>query len=238
MCGSATVKEDVEKLVGNDKISMLFTDPPYGMDFVGSVNGDGSKSANAKLEQIENETGSELDKIEFIREWLPNVLNLTDGGWYICYSRHNLKNLLNVFDELKTPIRNIIIWNKNRQNVSNSDYKSKYELILYGWNTRRFYGELGENDVWSIDKENKNELHPTQKPVSLFAKAVKNSSKKNEIVADMFGGSGGLLIACEQLSRISYVMELNPRFCDVIRKRYWKFTHDGNEEGWEDGTTN
>jgi DNA modification methylase len=237
MCGDSTDKASVELLMNGAKADMVFTDPPYGMDFTGSVNGDGTPSANSKLQQIGNETGSELDKIEFINKWLPNVLSLTDGGWYICYSRHNLRNLLIAFEEVKTPVRNIIIWNKNRQNMSNSDYKSKYELILYGWSKRKFYGAKGDNDVWEIDKENKNELHPTQKPISLFAKAITNSSKNGEIVADIFLGSGGTLIACEQTDRTCYGMELDPKYVDVIRKRYWKFVN-GSEEGWEDGTTN
>jgi DNA modification methylase len=237
MCGDSTDKASVELLMNGIKADMVFTDPPYGMDFTGSVNGDGTPSANSKLQQIGNETGSELDKIEFIEKWLPAVLGLTDKAWYICCSRHNLRNLLNAFAEVKTPIRQIIIWNKNRQNVSNSDYKSKYELILYGWSKRSFYGSAGDNDVWEIDKENKNELHPTQKPISLFAKAISNSSKKGEIVADLFCGSGGTLIACEQTDRICYGMELDPKYVDVIRKRYAKFTNDNElPDNWAELT--
>ena len=224
LCGDATKKEDVERLMDGQKADMVFTDPPYGMDFQGSVNGDGTPSANRKLKQISNETGTQLDKKEFIESWLPNILSLTNKAWYICYSRHNLRNMLNVMYEIKAPMRNMIIWNKNRQNVANTDYKPKYELILYGWENHCFYGELGDNDVWCIDKLNKAELHPTMKPIELILKAINNSSMQTNIIADLFLGSGSTLIACEKTNRKCYGMEIDPHYCDVIVKRWEEFT--------------
>ena len=224
LCGDSTKAEDVERLMGGKKADMVFTDPPYGMDFQGSVNGDGTPSANRRLKQISNETGSKLDKKEFIESWVPNIMGLTENAWYICYSRHNLRNLLNVMHEKKYCLRNIIVWNKNRQNVANTDYKSKYELILYGWTNRRFFGPDGDNDVWEIDKLNKCELHPTMKPVKLLVKAILNSSQNNEIVADLFLGSGTTLIACEQTNRRCYGMEIDQHYCDVIIRRWQNFT--------------
>lgn len=224
LCGSATETSDVERLMGSHKADMVFTDPPYGMDFKGSVNGDGSRSANSKLKQIGNETGSEVDKIEFINKWLPIVTSLTNRAWYICYSRHNLKNLLVAMDENKVPLRNLIIWNKNRQNMSNSDYKSKYELILYGWKERAWFGSMGDNDVWDIQKLNKVELHPTQKPIELVQKAILNSSVSGELVVDLFAGCGTTLIASEKTGRICYSMELEPVFVDVVVQRYVDYT--------------
>ena len=206
------------------KADMVFTDPPYGMNFQGSVNGDGTPSANTKLRQIENETGSELDKIDFVNSWLPVVASLTNKAWYICYSRHNLKNLLIAIDENNAPLRNMIIWNKNRQNISNSDYKSKYELILYGWKDRSWFGSKGDNDVWEMQKLNKAELHPTQKPVELVEKEISNSSVTAGLVVDPFLGSGSTLIAAQKTGRRCYGLEIDPIYCDVIVKRWEAFT--------------
>jgi len=223
-CGDTTNPDDVERLFRGKKVGMVFTDPPYGMDFQGSVNGDGSPSANRKLKQISNETGTDADKKSFIEQWLPAVVSLTEAAWYVCYSRHNLRNMLNVIDEIKAPLRNMIIWNKNRQNVANTDYKPKYELILYGWDKHRFFGEMGDNDVWSIDKLNKATLHPTMKPVDLVLKALTNSSRKNDIVADLFLGSGSTLIAAEKIGRRCYGMEIDPHYCEVVITRWEEFT--------------
>ena len=220
ICGDCTDKAVVERVMGGEKADMVFTDPPYGMDFQGSVNGDGTPSANRKLNQIVNETGTDLSKREFIDSWLPVVTSLTDYGWYICYSRHNLRNMLNAIEDFKIPLRNIIIWNKNRQNIANTDYKSKYELILYGWNKRQFYGALGDNDVWEIDKLNKAELHPTMKPVELVEKAINNSSLGDGIVADLFLGSGTTLIACERLGRKCRAVEISPAYVAVAIQRW------------------
>ena len=135
-------------------------------------------------------------------------------------------------------IRNVVIWRKNNITLSNSDYKSLYEPVIvgwaddydpifYGWNEDHlFYGRRGERDVWEvpsvwdIKRTKHNKQHPTMKPVSLSARAVLNSSQIDNTVLDLFGGSGSTLIACEQLDRTCYMMEIDPKYCDVIRKRY------------------
>jgi DNA modification methylase len=111
------------------------------------------------------------------------------------------------------------------------DYNSKHELIVYGWRGKHnFYGK-NEQSVWEIDKPLKSDLHPTMKPVELIVKAILNSSKKDDIVLDLFGGSGSTLIACEQTNRVCYMMEIDPLYCDVIRKRYANFI--GKKDQWE-----
>lgn len=115
------------------------------------------------------------------------------------------------------------------------------ELVIIGGNQRYEAAKhigLDKAPTHLIENltEEREKEHPTMKPVELCAKGIKNSSKKDDIVLDLFGGSGSTLIACEQLDRTCYMMELDPKYCDVIRKRYWKFIHDNNEEGWEEGT--
>lgn len=117
------------------------------------------------------------------------------------------------------------------------DYDYQHEPILYGWKgSHQFYGNGSyKKSIWNIGRES-DKSHPTMKPVALVANAINNSSKGEDIVLDVFGGSGSTLIACEQTNRQCYMLELDEKYVDVIRKRYWKFTHDGNEEGWQDGT--
>lgn len=159
--------------------------------------------------------GDDEDVLKFY-EAIPHVKEMYIWG--------NYKNLMqHLWD---TP-RDVIVWVKNNFGLGKG-YRGQYELCFY-------YGDFSgsDSDVWQIDKDIKYE-HPTQKPVSLAARAIRNSEPKS--VLDLYGGSGSTLIACEQLDRTCYMMELDEKYCDVIRKRYWKFTHDNNEEGWEDGT--
>jgi len=119
----------------------------------------------------------------------------------------------------------IIIWDKGNHTLSNSDYMSKYEPIVYGWfNDHLFYGNRSNFDIWNIERTKKNDLHPTMKPVDLVVQAIKNSSKTEDVILDMFGGSGTTLIASEETQRICYMMELDQKYCDVIIRRWEKLT--------------
>ena len=121
-----------------------------------------------------------------------------------------------------------IIWNKNSHIMSRKDYHTKYEPIWYGWDDRGPrvcpLTDRKQNDVWDVDRPTKSEEHPTMKPIELVARAVHNSSRKSNIVLDLFGGSGSTMIACEQLGRKNRSMELDPAYCDVIIDRWEKFT--------------
>lgn len=123
--------------------------------------------------------------------------------------------------------------------MGRQDYQWQHEPILYGWKDgsgHAWYSDRKQTTVLNFERPSRSTEHPTMKPINICSYLIKNSSKKDDIVLDLFGGSGSTLIACEQLGRICYMSEVDPRYVDVIRKRYWKFTHDGNEEGWEDGT--
>lgn len=200
MCGDAI--KDKELLIGNEKIDMLFTDPPYGMGY----SGRGKNTSDGIMNDTIDPTG-----FYSVGQDIPER--------YIWGRIENYKHL-------PTEPRDTIIWVKNNFGMGRG-YRGKYECCFY-------YGDFAgsDADVWEQAKDSKYD-HPTQKPVELCVRAIKNSQPNT--VLDLFGGSGSTLIACEQTNRTCYMMGLDPKYVDVIRKRYHKFV-DGNEEGWEDGT--
>ena len=230
MCGDATSSPTVARLMAGVRAQMVFTDPPYGMKYEGTP---GQPKKKMML-------GDEDDAV------LPGAFRTIHrhcmGSWYICYHRTLIWRALKALLAEKMEFHNIIIWRKNSINLSASDYKSLYEPVIHGWATdydpvfygwegvHCFYGRRGEQDVWEIpsvwdiNKTKKNELHPTQKPVQLVERAVNNSSLLNDVVLDLFGGSGTTMIACEKLGRRCFMLELDPRFCDVIIKRWQDYT--------------
>ena len=225
LCGDSTKKEDVEKLMDGKKADMVFTDPPYLMDFDGSVHSDGSKSYNSKYKKIKNDKMSRKDGDVFVNNIIKTIIDNTDGSFYICFYRLGLDYIYRALDYYNKKCRALIIWNKGNHTLSNSDYMSKYEPIIYGWNKKHnFYGKKGSFDIWNIDRTKKNDLHPTMKPVELSIIAINNSSLNKNIILDPFLGSGSTLIACEKTNRKCYGVELDPHYCDVIIKRWEDYT--------------
>ena len=225
LCGDATKKEDVELLMDGNKADMVFTDPPYLMDFDGSIHADGSKSYNSNYKKIKNDKMSRKDGDVFISNIIKTIIDNTDGSFYICFYRLGLDYIYRALDVYNKKCRALIIWNKGNHTLSNSDYMSKYEPIIYGWNkNHNFYGKKGSFDIWDIDRTKKNKLHPTMKPVELSMNAINNSSINKNIILDLFLGSGSTLIACEKTNRKCYGMELDPHYCDVIIKRWEDYT--------------
>ena len=207
------------------KADMVFTDPPYLMGFTGNVHSDGSKSFNAKFGAIKNDKMSREDGDKFILNIFKNIQKFNKGAYYVCFYRLGLDYIFRALDKLNNQYKALIIWNKGNHTLSNSDYMSKYEPIVYGWfNDHLFYGDRSNFDIWDIQRTQKNDLHPTMKPIALCSKAIENSSKKEDIVLDLFGGSGSTLIASEQLERNCYTMELDPKYVDVIIERWENFT--------------
>ena len=200
---------------------MTFTDPPYNVDYAG---GAGRKTDR----QIENDNlGREFEV--FLYDACVNILTVTKGGTYICMSSSELHTLQKAFVEAGGHWSTFIIWAKNRFTLGRSDYQRQYEPILYGWKegTDHFWcGARDQGDVWFVDRPNKNDLHPTMKPVALVERAVRNSSKSRDIVFDPFGGSGTTLIACEKAGRSARLVEVDPKYVDVIVKRWQEFTGD------------
>lgn len=215
MCGDSTDAGSVAILMDGQKADMVFTDPPYGMD----LDTDYSKMPGTNTHY----TKVIGDDKEF--DMKPIFESIQSPIWYIWGADYLYKTIPH-FDE-----GNYIVWSKRMSDEENAVFGSAYELV---WTYPR-----RKKEVWFVRGINQQSErlgeHPTQKPVELGVRALRQNKGATNIV-DLFGGSGSTLIACEQLDRKCYMMELDPHYCDVIRKRYWKFTHDGNEEGWEEGT--
>ena len=232
MCGDSTSIDAVDMLMDGNKADMVFTDPPYNVGYKGTMSRTSKNgkqishiTACSRHDDIHNDSKTKEDFNSFINDILSNIKLICKGSWYISFSSQTLEQLL-------TPLRNndmnwksIIIWMKNQSTISGKDYKSRYEPIVYGDFGKNFVGQkYHEEDIWEIQKTLKNDLHPTMKPINLIVKAINNSSKKENLIVDLFLGSGSTLIAAEQTNRRCYGIELEPKYCDVIIKRWQDYT--------------
>lgn len=220
MCADSTVKENVERLMDGNKADMVFTDPPYGVSYQSNM-----RTKTEKFDVIKNDDVIDGRAIEIAYEY--------STGWVlVCTGWTVLTKWLEIIND---EVTNLIVWDKGGGGMGDlkRSLSTDYELIMAYNRGNEIVGKrLGS--VWSIGKDFAGSYaHPTQKPVELPAQAIKTFSTGS--VLDLFLGSGSTLIACEQTDRTCYGMELDPKYVDVIRKRYHKFV-TGNEEGWEDGT--
>ena len=224
ICGDSTDPCVIDRLMDGVKADMVFTDPPYGVDYDGGVIHGSKINKEHKRQRLKN------DDKDIYAEFVPMLNRIIDNGAiYIFYATRNSYEILKPLKENDIEVHSIIAWNKINTGYAdmNSHYKNKYEPCVYAcrkgyslnWN-----GGTTENTVWDIEKDRDNKLHPTQKPIELPTRAIRNSSKNGDIVVDFFGGSGSTLIACEQLNRKCYMAELDPHYCDVIISRYENFT--------------
>ncbi len=178
----------------------------------------------------------------FLRDACANLLLVTKGACYVCMSSSELHTLQRAWLEAGGKWSTFVIWAKNTFTLGRSDYQRQYEPILYGWKSGADHfwcGARDQGDVWFVDKPRVNDLHPTMKPVELVERAIRNSSKSRDIVLDLFGGSGTTLIACERTGRAGRLMELDPRYVDVIVERWQAFVGkaavlDGEDRTFED----
>jgi len=223
LCGDSTDSDAVARLMDGNKADMVFTDPPYLMDFTGGIHADGSKSFNAKHGGIKNDKMSKEDGDDFLDAINANIQLFTKGAFYICFYRLKLGDYFESLKRTGLEVRALITWNKGNHTLSNSDYMSKCEHIFYGWvNEHNFYGGNNAMDIWEIPRTQKNELHPTMKPIPLCEKAISDASKIDNKVLDLFLGSGSTMVASHQLKRKCYGMELDPKYCQVIIDRMKK----------------
>ena len=222
LCGDATVVGDVEKVLAGGLADMVFCDPPYNVNY-GATMKDKLRGTNRTIANDDLGTGFE----QFLRDACVNMLAVTKGAIYVCMSSSEIHTLQRVFREAGGHWSTFVVWAKNTFTMGRSDYQRQYEPILYGWKegTDHFWcGARDQGDVWFIKKPHVNDLHPTMKPVELVERAIRNSSKGRDTVLDPFGGSGTTLIACEKSGRQSRVIELEPKYCDVIIRRYQEFS--------------
>lgn len=226
LCGDSTCSDTVAKLMNGQKADMVFTDPPYLMGFEGGMqtnqDGNWTKSFNSKHGEIKNDKMSKSEELDFLDGINTNIKLFNKGAFYICFYRLGLGSYFASLERTAIKVRTLITWNKGNHTLSNSDYWSKCEHIFYGWiDEHNFYGK-NDFDIWEISRTQKNDLHPTMKPIPLCEKAINNSSKKNDLVFDLFLGSGSTMVASHQLNRKCYGMELDPKYCQVIVDRMKK----------------
>jgi DNA modification methylase len=217
LCGDATAEGSYEKLMGAARAEMTFTDPPYSVDYEGRTK--------KKLKLLNDNLGSRFE--EFLRGACQNILARTEGAVYICMSSAELDTLQRAFRAAGGHWSTFLIWAKNTFTLGRSDYQRQYEPILYGWaegGKHYWCGARDQGDVWSCNRPQVNDLHPTVKPVALMERAIGNSSRRGAIVLDPFGGSGSTLIACTKTGRQARLLELDPRYVDVAVRRWQDFT--------------
>lgn len=220
MCGDSTDVKDVNKLVGKNKMDLLITDPPYNVNYNGKTKD--------KL-TIQNDNLGKNDFKNFLKKSFKAAdLVMKKGAvFYIWHSDTESLSFRQACNEINWDIRECLIWNKNAFVMGRQDYQWKHEPCLYGWKSGASHiwnGDRKQATVIDLNKPVRSELHPTMKPVELFSYQIKNSSNKYDNVLDLFGGSGTSLIACENLNRHCYTMELDPRYVDVIIKRWEEST--------------
>ena len=218
LCGDAKVLSDVEKLLDGELADMCFTDPPYNVNYANSAK-DKLRGKNRPI--LNDALGDGFGA--FLYDACVNILTVTKGAVYICMSSSELDVLQKAFREAGGKWSTFVIWAKNTFTLGRSDYQRQYEPILYGWKDgadHYWCGARDQGDVWFFDKPAKNDLHPTMKPVALVERAIRNSSKTRNIVFDPFGGSGTTLIAADRAGRRARLIELDPKYVDVIVQRW------------------
>lgn len=221
LCGDATDQNDVERLLGaGAQADLYLTDPPYNVAYVG-------KTKDALT--IQNDKMADGD----FRQFLVDAFSAADAvmkqgaAFYIWHADSEGFNFRGACNDIGWKVRQCLIWNKNSMVLGRQDYQWKHEPCLYGWKdgtSHNWYSDRSQTTVIDMDKPSRSADHPTMKPVPLFAYQIQCSTKPGDIVYDSFGGSGTTLIACEQLQRKAMIMELDPRYVDVIIKRWETLT--------------
>lgn len=220
MCGNSTQKEEVMRLMNKQEADMLLTDPPYNVDYVGKTS---------EALKIENDNMNETEFYNFLIDAFRNMFESVKygGSIYVFHADTEGLNFRNAFKAVGFKLAQCLVWVKNTFVMGRQDYQWRHEPILYGWKEgagHYFVDNRKQSTVLEFDKPSRNAEHPTMKPIDLLVYLIKNSSKENDIILDLFGGSGSTLIAAEQIQRTCYVMELDPKYCDVIIKRWEKLT--------------
>jgi len=248
MCSDSTKMPEIEKLMSGSRADMIFTDPPYNVNYEG---GTGMKIKNDHM-------GDSLFR-QFLKDSLSCAYEFTKAGRpiYIAHADSEGYNFRGAMVEAGFLFKQCIIWVKNSMVLGRQDYQWQHEPILYGWKdgeAHKWYGDFNKKtvidddiDIKKLDKKellslinkyrnshkttvvredkpHKNDIHPTMKPVALVEQFIRNSSREEDIVLDSFAGGGSTLIACQKLNRICRTMELDPKYCDVIIKRWQDFT--------------
>lgn len=242
MCGDSTAAKNVAHLIGGGLSDLVFTDPPYGMSYGGgraageSASLPGGRSIKAHGMIIGDDLQGD-GLLQMIADSIGNAnKNSKEGAAaYVCFTWRTYSEFYAALTSIDLEPKSCIVWDKKSIGLGNSNYRPQHEFIFYC--KGEWMGDKSQSDVWSMGRDAATSyVHPTQKPVELIERALKNSSKRGDIVHDCFGGSGSTLIACEKLGRHARLMELDPKYVDVIIRRWQDYTgHEAMLEG--DGRT-
>ena len=222
LCGDATDAKCYDQLLQGKAVDLTFTDPPYNVNYANSAK---DKMRGKDRAILNDNLGDGF--YDFLLAALTPIMANCTGAVYVAMSSSELDVLQAAFREAGGKWSTFIIWAKNTFTMGRSDYQRQYEPILYGWSEggkHHWCGDRDQSDVWQIKKPHKNDLHPTMKPVELVERAIRNSSKPGDVVLDPFGGSGTTLIAAEKSGRMARLMELDPKYVDVIVRRWQDWT--------------
>ena len=239
MCGDSTDAEDWAKLMNGNKADMVFTDPPYGVA-IGTKNQmlNSIQSSGRCTENIANDTLNEQELYDVLKKAFENVRQMCkeDAVYYVTSPQGGslgLMMMMMMMRDAGLPVRHVLMWRKNSPtfSVGRLDYDYQHEPIFYTWTKKHHNFRAGKyrSTIWDFDKPRKCDLHPTMKPVALVSNAIYDGTQEGMNVIDAFGGSGTTIIAAEQTNRTCYMMELDPRYCDVIIQRWETFTGEKAE---------
>jgi len=232
LCGDSSNSEDIAKLIGCKKINLLFTDPPYNVNYYGGnrPNPKVRPKPSREWNRIYNDNLSQEEYELWLGQILRNITPYLAAGapFYIWNGHRQFGPMHLLLEKLDFHISTVITWAKESFAIGYGDYNQQTEFALYGWRKDNgahcWYGPNNESTLWEIRRDpTATYLHPTQKSIALAYRAIKNSSKRGDIVLDAFLGSGTTLIGAEQLDRICYGVEIDPCYCDVIARRYISF---------------
>ncbi|MDP9236721.1 MAG: site-specific DNA-methyltransferase [Chloroflexota bacterium] len=223
LVGDATDTTAVQRLLGEKRPSMCFTDPPYNV----ALGDHGGQQRGQRKRRIQNDAMAPEEWAAFIRGWATNLIDSVDGAIYVCMSTKEWASVSNALADAGGHWSDTVIWRKDRFVMGRADFQRQYEPIWYGWregSKHHWCGDRDQGDVWEIDRPSDSEMHPTTKPLALVERAINNSSKQGDVVLDLFLGSGTSLIAAERTGRIAYGMELDQHYASVVLARYESFS--------------
>ena len=220
MCGDATSADDVNALMGDTKANLILTDPPYGVSF---------KSASGLT--IQNDSIKDEEFYTFLLNAFKCMAeHLESGGAaYVFHADTEGLNFRRAFVDAGFHLAGCCIWVKDSLVLGRSDYQWQHEPVLYGFlqnGKHKWFSDRKQTTIWNFDKPKRNANHPTSKPLDLLSYPIGNSTQENAVVIDTFGGSGSTMMACEQMNRVCFMMELDPKYASVILRRYVEDTGD------------
>lgn len=233
-CGDSTKQEDVERLMAGKQVDLAWTDPPYNVNY---ESADGKSIMNDSMDDVKFQT--------FLTDAFLCMFAIMKQGasYYIAHADSEGFNFRAAVKNCKELVKQCLIWKKSSLVMGRQDYQWMHEPILYGWKagaSHHWYSDRKQTTILEFDKPRENKVHPTMKPIALIEYMLNNSSKPGDFVYDPFGGSGSTLIACQKSGRVCFTQELDPRYVDVIAKRFYEYTgveptverRDGTKSSW------